>query len=669
MFQPERMKKVSILALERDIDALIMGLGTLRAIHLTPPSKGPEGRLLFRSDRAEELERLRALGLRVERLAAVLHVSLDHEPPRDIEEDFAACEEIEAALGRIEPEIDRIVESQRILTEEAAEIRHLIGEVESFEGTTFSPARIGEFSFVHFALGSISEDRLKKVQSELGRGVLLVPFRDAEKRQKVLAITSKKGRWGLDSVLLKHGFTPEDVKERYSGLPDDILAKARKRLADVVVEDQGLTERLENLAKTEGNLLRRFWRQLRVRQKIVQAYENLGRTQSTYLVSGWVPDRMVERFVTKVLDLTEHRAVVQLRDPKELAGTEEPPTSLRHSWLVRPFALLVSGYGYPKYREIEPTILVAVSFLAMFGVMFGDVGQGAVLLLGGLAVAWWAPKPTHKDFAMLVALCGLSTVIFGFVYGSFFGKVGLIPALWGEPMGKVLELLEVSLVVGVVVISLGVVLNVLNKFRQGDWAAAIFDRFGIVGIAFYWGALGLWAKYMLSGRVDPTLAAVLILGPLVLLFLKEPVQFVLTSSGLRAGEKARDSERAGVPTEDHGRGAGGFFVAVVEGFVEVLEALLMYTANTASFMRVGAYAVSHAGLCLAIFVLEKAVSGSAAGIVWSVLLLVVGNAVVIVLEGLVVAVQTLRLEYYEFFGKFFAGEGQAYKPFDLRSEG
>jgi V/A-type H+-transporting ATPase subunit I len=433
--------------------------------------------------------------------------------------------------------------------------------------------------------------------------------------------------------------------------------------------DQGLKERLESLGRTEGKILRRFWRQLRVRQKIVQAHENLGRTQSTYLVSGWVPERTVERFVNKVLDLTEHRAVVQLRDPKELAGSEEPPTSLRHSWLVRPFALLVSGYGYPKYREIEPTILVAVSFLAMFGVMFGDVGQGGVLLLAGLAVAWWAVKPTHKDFGMLIALCGLSTVVFGFVYGSFFGKIGVIPALWGDPMGKVLELLEVSLVVGVVIISLGVILNVLNKFRAGDWAAAIFDRFGIAGIAFYWGALGLWAKYMLSGHVNPTLAAVLILGPLVLLFFKEPVQFVLTRAGLKVRERTSDTERTELPAQEHVGGLGGLFVAVVEGFVEVLEALLMYTANTASFMRVGAYAVSHAGLCLVIFELEKVVSGSAGGVIWSVLLVVLGNAVVIVLEGLVVAVQALRLEYYEFFGKFFAGEGQAYKPFDLRSEG
>jgi V/A-type H+-transporting ATPase subunit I len=401
---------------------------------------------------------------------------------------------------------------------------------------------------------------------------------------------------------------------------------------------------------------------------MVRAYQNLGRTESTVHVSGWVPEAMVERFVGKVLDLTEHRALIEIQDPKDLVGSEEPPTSLRHSWLTRPFALLVSGYGYPRYHEVEPTILVAISFLAMFGVMFGDVGQGVVLLAAGLLIRWRMTKPVHKDFAMLITLCGLSAILFGFVYGSVFGHVGLLPALWGEPMDKVSELLQLSLAIGVVVISVGVVLNILDKFRAGDWAAAVFDRFGIAGIAFYWGALGLWGRYMLSGHVEATLAAVLLLGPLMLMLLKEPVQFVLTRARLKDGERTSDMERAGVPAE-HTRGIGGFFLAVVEGCVEVLEALLMYTANTASFVRVGAYAVIHAGLCLVIFALMDAVSSSTGGPLWSALLLVGGNAIVIVLEGLVVTVQVLRLEYYEFFGKFFVGEGQAYRPFNLSPEG
>jgi len=141
------------------------------------------------------------------------------------------------------------------------------------------------------------------------------------------------------------------------------------------------------------------------------------------------------------------------------------------------------------------------------------------------------------------------------------------------------------------------------------------------------------------------------------------VRFALAHGGRKRGAKPADAAETGEVG-----GPVGFFVATIDGLVEVLEALLMYLANTASFMRLAAYAISHAGLCLVIFALGDAVAKSAGGLIWTTLLVVFGNAVVIVLEGLVVAVQTMRLEYYEFFGKFFTGEGQAYKPFDLRSE-
>jgi V/A-type H+-transporting ATPase subunit I len=666
MFRSERMKKVSVLALERDIDGLMLGLGTVRAIHLTPPARESEGRLLGPSDRTVELERLTRLTSRVERLSAVLGVSLDLKQP-GVPEAFAAASEVDESLGRIEPEIDEMMRRRQVLTDEAAGLRRIIAQAAGFEGTAFSPAHIEEFSFVHFALGSIPQERLKKLESEIEDRVLLVPFRDRHDRQKVLAITSKKGRWALDSTLRKAGFEPEDVKESCPGLPDEVLVRSRSRLAAVADEDEGIGSRLTTLAAAEAAGLRRFWRHLRVRQKIVQAHANLGRTQSTYLISGWVPVHVVEDFVNKVLDLTEHRAVIEIHDPDELGG-EEPPTSLKHPRLVRPFALLVSGYGYPRYGEIEPTLIVAISFFGMFGAMFGDVGQGGVLLAGGLALFRWMSKPAEKDFGLLVAMCGLSAVIFGFVYGSLFGREDVIPALWGAPMDDVLTLLKISVGVGVVIISLGVILNILNKLRTGQWAAALFDRFGLAGVAFYWGALGLGVKYALSGRVSLTLAGAVILVPLALIFLKEPVRFALSRSARKAGGRKDDDARSKEPAERREGGVTGFFVAVIEGAVEVLEAVLLYTANTASFMRLGAYALSHAGLCIVIFALGDALMASSGGLIWSVLLIVLGNAVVILLEGLVVAVQTLRLEYYEFFGKFFSGEGQVYKPFDLRSE-
>ena len=665
MFSSERMKKVSILAIERDIDPLIMGLGTLREIHLTPPAKESEGRLLGPSDRREELQRLQVLASRVERLATVLHVDLHREEP-GVPEHFAAPEEVAEFLQGLEPEIDGLFQSQQALSEEAADLRRIVEQVEAFEGTTLLPSRMGEYSFLHFALGTIPAEKLKPLQGALEEGVLLVPFRDMGDQKRVLAVTTKKGRWALETSLQSHGFKPEEVQELMPGLPDEVLSGARRRLSEIVAEDDGLTAQLARIAAVAAARLQQYDRQLAVRQKIVRAHENFGRTQSTYLVTGWVPATRVERFVIEVLRLTEHRAIIEIHDPDDLPAGDEPPTSLKHSLLMRPFALLVSAYGYPKYREIEPTIFVAISFFLMFGAMFGDVGQGGVLIVGGLAAWYWARKSVMKDFSMLVALCGLSGLLFGFVYGSFFGHLGVVPGLWGDPMEKarIPMLLTASLVAGVVIISAGVVLNIVNKFRSGDWAAALFDRFGLVGVAFYWGALGLGVMMLLSQPVNGALALVVLLVPLVLLFLKEPVRFALS----RTGRKHAAAHAPGKEEGAHEGGVVGFLVAVVEGCVEVLEALLMYTANTASFMRLAAYALAHAGLCGVIYMLSEVTAKSGAGTLGSIALIVVGNVFVILLEGLVVAVQSMRLEYYEFFGKFMSGEGKAYKPFDLQSE-
>jgi V/A-type H+-transporting ATPase subunit I len=373
---------------------------------------------------------------------------------------------------------------------------------------------------------------------------------------------------------------------------------------------------------------------------------------------------MMETFVTKTLELTDSRVVIERLDPDELPAREEPPTVLRHSWLVRPFALLVTGYGVPRYREIEPTLIVAVSYFLMYGMMFGDVGQGAVLVVIGLAVRWLARREFEKDFGMLLALCGVSAIIFGFIYGSVFGKEGVIEPLWLSPVGeKVGLLLAVSVTAGVAFISLGVIFNVFNQVHVGNWVGATCDRFGVAGLVFYWGVLGLLLKYFVTGTINAGVAALIIAVPLLVLMFKEPVRFALRRA------RSNGTAHGGEPDEAAGHeGPGNFFEAAVEGLMEVFEAPLLFTSNTISFMRLGAYAMGHAGLCVVIFSLAKALSSLAGGTVWAVLMIVVGNILVIGLEGLVVAVQALRLEYYEFFSKFYSGDGWAYRPFDLKGE-
>jgi len=209
--------------------------------------------------------------------------------------------------------------------------------------------------------------------------------------------------------------------------------------------------------------------------------------------------------------------------------------------------------------------------------------------------------------------------------------------------------------IGIVMISLGLILNIINHFRRGDVIGGFLDKFGVVGLIFYWGMLAFVTNYAAiesRGLVNLAILLFLVL-PLVGWAFKEPIQYIV-------------QREAGKLVEP----GGSLFVSITESMVGAFEAVLSYLANTISFVRLAAYAMSHAALLVAAFMLAEEVRHfSFGGGVLSVLVIILGNLVAIVLEGIIASVQALRLEYYEFFGKFFSGSGQPFQPFRLVANG
>jgi V/A-type H+-transporting ATPase subunit I len=289
----------------------------------------------------------------------------------------------------------------------------------------------------------------------------------------------------------------------------------------------------------------------------------------------------------------------------------------------------------------------------MFGMMFGDVGHGAILALGGLAMCFAARAKQLRDAGVLLLFGGMSSMGFGFAYGSCFGLESFKRfALWHDPLeGDPMRLMRSAIGVGIVLISVGLILNILNRLRCGDLLGACLDKFGLVGVMFYWGALALICKPAAiesSGLMYPAMA--ILLGvPLVGWALKEPLDY-----GLRRRTRTSDAEEA------------GWFGAISESVVGAFEAVLSYLDNTISFVRLAAYAMSHAALLAAAFTMAAEVKHiSIGGGPLSGTIIVLGNVVALVLEGIIASVQALRLEYYEFFGKFFSGGGLPFTPFRL----
>lgn len=312
----------------------------------------------------------------------------------------------------------------------------------------------------------------------------------------------------------------------------------------------------------------------------------------------------------------------------------------------------MTAYGLPGYRDLEPTLLFGITYLLMFGFMFGDVGHGTVLALSGLLLCRFGRAIRIHEAGRLVLLAGASSILFGFVYGSCFGLPAFKPAAWWHDPLDVdpVRLMGMAIGFGAVLISLGVVLNVVNCFRSHDWVGAVLGRCGLGGLVFYWGAIAILLLDRLERSPGQTKALVAcLLGlPLAAWVVAEILQ-----------------EKRHAPPALSGAGPGSLPTLVAQAIVGAFEGVLGYFANTISFVRLAAYAMSHAAVLVATFSLAGEVRHLAAGGLLAAGVILAGNLVAIVLEGTIASVQALRLEYYEFFSKFFSGQGAPFRPFQL----
>ncbi|MCX5684691.1 MAG: hypothetical protein NT049_13525 [Planctomycetota bacterium] len=663
MFSAVAMKRVSAVVLERDQRAVLRALGRLGVMHLVRTKAGPETAPLAPADRSAELGRCDELLARIDSMARRLEIDLPAEAAAEMPEQPLSY--FDAALHRVEERAIDLLQYEQQLRQQLAQVKAVQQQVLPFESLDVPFDMLGGSTFLHFAIGSLPAGNFDAVKGEIGENVLLMQLPQVEEGlQPVVAITSRRTHEALDNTLQNAGFARatfcaeegatavslagSSCKER--DRLETVLAKAREDIAAF------RPEAIEKLGELRRAIV--------AEQRILEAEQEFPRTEATILVRGWVPAKSVPDAQASLHQVTQGRFYLTMQDPREVPD-EEVPVLLGHSWILRPFEMIVSGYGLPKYNEIEPTLFVGITYVVMFGMMFGDAGHGLVLVLGGLAAILTAKSAQMKDIGVLVLLAGMSSVVFGLLYGEFFGfnhKHGWpLEPLWAEPLEGAMNLMITSVGIGIAMISLGVILNMINTFRHGDVLGGIMGKFGVAGGVFYWGVLALLVlatqtEFGKSGLVWVMIVGVIVL-PLAAIAVKEPLEFILAR---RPGHKGHGHEAEG----------GTMLEAVLGSLVEAFETLISFTANTISFIRIAAYAMSHAAILMATFAIAEQISQGVKGPLGSVLWVAViigGNVVALLLEGVVALVQAVRLEYYEFFGKFFSGSGRAFEPFRISS--
>jgi len=340
------------------------------------------------------------------------------------------------------------------------------------------------------------------------------------------------------------------------------------------------------------------------------------------LFAGWVPRQALPSLKSALAERFQGRYLLKEREP---LAAEAVPSLLTYPAWLRPFVPLVRGYGIPRYGEFDPSLLFAFSYVLLFGAMFGDVGHGSVLLAAGLLL-----RGRLTWLRGVVATAALASIGFGLLYGSVFGYEDLIEPVWQSPLHDPARMLLIAVAAGAGFIAVTLLINIANRLSARRWSAALLDGGGLAGLAFYLAvAAGLHGA--LGGGdfgVGYALVAVVALTAIA-------VRTALETSGA-AGER------------------------LVVALIETLETAINLFANTLSFLRVAAFSLNHVALALAVFTIAAGLGSVGHGVA-----LVLGNVVIIVLEGGIVAIQALRLMYYEGFSRFFAGDGVEFRPLRL----
>lgn len=354
------------------------------------------------------------------------------------------------------------------------------------------------------------------------------------------------------------------------------------------------------------------------------------RRESVAAVAGWCPAQERSGLAAALAEVGA--AAVPLPVPRGV----DPPSLLRADGPVRrSFTPLVTTYGTVPYQDVDPTVLAGAAYVLMFGMMFGDAGQGLLLVAVGLLLraGWPRPLARWRSAWPFVLGAGAASTTFGVLYGEFFGPTGVVPVLWLDPLDDPVELLSAGVAAGAVLLAAAYAVAIVNRWREGGPRLAVYAASGVAGAALFLGIAGIAAGLLLGADLLVVAAAVIAVAGLVL----AGVGFAAASGG----------------------GAAGW----VQAAVELFDIVIRTGSNLVSFARLAAFGLVHAAIGSVVWLGTTALAGGGGvGITAAVLVFLLGNALAFSLEALVAAIQALRLEFYELFSRVFEIEGRPFRP-------
>ncbi|MEM3437044.1 MAG: V-type ATPase 116kDa subunit family protein [Nitrososphaerales archaeon] len=564
---------------------------------------------------------------------------------KNLKMNLEEMEKFSEEYGKI---IDEIAKEFDSIQREQEELKNIINNLEFLKTYKIRLDEIGEFKHVFVKVGFIQNVFLTKLEEYLKDLETVFEAKPGRPKESLVIIVGNlEYKSNVEKALTLLNFEELKFPKWINPDPELALQDIKKKMDSNI---EKIRDQYKKLIKINEKILERkpyvsFMRDVK---------SSLFRTKSLSLLRGWIPVEKSSILKEKVEALTGKIMYLKFEEPKH---EETVPVKLRDKGILAKFELLTILRGIPSYFEINPTPIFMILFILMYGMMFGDFGEGIVIsLLGAFfatrkkAVLGIGRNAINK-LGWIMIFSGAVATFFGLLYGEAFlyhshllEEVRLslgLPALGPlSEMEKITQMIVIALIFGVVQLIISLSLGFINRFRKEGAIEAIFNGKGLLGLIYYISGVFLTVNIVQSGmRLDAFLYPQNI-----------PLTAICLISLLLIG---------GSPFFVSTLKKHEFHLAekVFEGFGEAIEIFIGFLANSFSYLRVAAFAVAHAALGLSAEMLSEM-----AGPIVGYLLM---NFIGILIEGFVVGIQTIRLLYYEFSTKFYSGGGIVYRPITL----
>ena len=600
MLFPEKMLRVRIEIEPEYSNTVLELIGNIGSLHIDKTKT-----LLGNESEASRVKMLLALVQKYMTELELKHKRRSSSSVSDIEHLLDQTEENLIMIGTKVDDISlqlKEAKEEREYFERAATVKKVLG-------TVIDTDRLSkDLKLINMRIGIVTMEAAELLRLALKQKKLLLLDRPLFEQTSAVAVFCEDE----DDTDISRAFATLKVNEISLDYFSDQAFDLQKQ-----TEEQAMLDK-QKIVDRYTQQLQSIESQLYALHALENAKSSLREGDNGLILEGWIPESVSKEFAKSI----DHATVTY----SSFEG--EAPVLLDTPLALKPFEKLISNFSYPRYGEVNPVMPFAFSFLILFGIMFGDVGHGFVIAL----VGWMVKKQSteYTDLGQIYYFSGISSILFGFLYGSVFGVHDLIPHLLFTPIENIQATIIFSIGIGIAIITLSFFLYILTAIKRKELSMLFVGEGSLLWLLAYWFIIGIFVKSFVQ-KLDISYELMILSLLLLVIF----VQMLR-----KTAQKTQ---------------------AVIDFFRAFMDTI----TNTISFLRVGAFALAHGALFMAVFSMAEMISKAYGKSFFYWMLIIVGNVVIIVLEGVIVTIQTLRLEYYEFFKRFFKGGGTPYQPYRL----